>query len=83
MLDTPMAEMPVVSLADQAADPEGFAREFGRSFERFGFAMVADHGIDQRLIDRAWTMTQAFFALPEDEKRKFFVEGGGLSLIHI
>ncbi len=77
MLDTPRAEMPVVSLADQAADPEGFAREFGRSFERFGFAMVTDHGIDQGLIDRAWAMTEAFFALPEDQKRAYFVEGGG------
>src|SRR3546814_1602872 len=69
MLDTPAAHVPTLSLADQARDPDGFAAAFGRSFERFGFAIVADHGIGQRLIDRAWALTEALFALPEDEKR--------------
>jgi isopenicillin N synthase-like dioxygenase len=49
----------------------------GGSFERFGFAMVADHGIPQELIDRAWAMTKAFFDLPEEVKRGYFVAGGG------
>ena len=77
MATTVLDEMPLVSMADQAADPEGFAQAFGRSFQRFGFAMVADHGVPQGLIDRAWAMTKAFFDLPEAEKRAYFVEGGG------
>ena len=77
MSDTLLAEVPLISMKDQAADPEGFAREFGRSFQRFGFAMVSDHGVPQDVVDRAWAMTKAFFALPEDEKRRYFVEGGG------
>jgi isopenicillin N synthase-like dioxygenase len=77
MLDTPLAEVPLVSMKDQASDPDGFAQKFGRSFERFGFAMIADHGVPQHLIDRAWEMTKAFFALPEAEKRGYFIEGGG------
>lgn len=77
MPDTVLAEVPLVSLADQARDPEGFAAALGGSFERFGFAMVSDHGIPQDLIDRAWTMTKAFFDLPEDVKRRYFVAGGG------
>jgi isopenicillin N synthase-like dioxygenase len=77
MLDPPLAEVPLVSMKGQAEDPDGFAQAFGRSFERFGFAMVADHGVPQELIDRAWRMTEAFFALPEEEKRGYFVEGGG------
>ncbi len=40
MLDT-LAEIPALSLADQQSDPDGFAQEFGRSFQRFGFAVVA------------------------------------------
>ncbi|MDT8759839.1 isopenicillin N synthase family oxygenase [Sphingomonas psychrotolerans] len=76
MLDT-LAEIPALSLADQQSDPDGFAREFGRSFQRFGFAVVRDHGIPAELIDRAWAMTKAFFDLPEEEKRGYFVEGGG------
>jgi isopenicillin N synthase-like dioxygenase len=76
MLDT-LAEIPALSLADQQSDPEGFAQEFGRSFQRFGFAVVRDHGIPAELIERAWAMTKAFFDLPEDVKRRYFVEGGG------
>ena len=77
MPDTLLAEVPLVSLADQARDPDGFAAALGGSFERFGFAMVSDHGVPQPLIDRAWAMTKAFFDLPEAEKRSYFVEGGG------
>jgi isopenicillin N synthase-like dioxygenase len=76
MLDT-LAEIPALSLADQQSDPEGFAQAFGQSFQRFGFAVVRDHGIPADLIERAWAMTKAFFDLPEDVKRGYFVEGGG------
>jgi isopenicillin N synthase-like dioxygenase len=77
MLDTPAAQVPTLSLTQQAADPDGFATAFGGSFERFGFAIVADHGIDQALIDRAWELTEELFKLPEAEKRGYHVPGGG------
>ncbi|MFL9839555.1 2-oxoglutarate and iron-dependent oxygenase domain-containing protein [Sphingomonas sp. ST-64] len=77
MPDRLLAEVPLVSLADQAGDPQGFAAALGGSFERFGFAMVRDHGIPQDLVDRAWAMTEAFFARPEAEKRGYLVTGGG------
>lgn len=54
-----------------------FAQDFGASFERFGFAMIADHGIDPALIDRAWDKAKAFFALPEEIKQSYFIPGGG------
>ncbi|NTS64712.1 isopenicillin N synthase family oxygenase [Sphingomonas sp. HHU CXW] len=77
MLDTPSAQVPTLSLADQARDPQGFAAALGGSFERFGFAIVADHGVPQDLIDRAWNETQQLFALPEEEKRGYHVPGAG------
>jgi len=70
-------EVPLVSMAEQANDPEGFAQKFGQSFRRFGFAMVADHGVPQELIDRAWAKTKEFFALSEEEKRQYHIPGGG------
>jgi isopenicillin N synthase-like dioxygenase len=66
--------LPVLSLADDAAR---FAQEIGDSFKSFGFALVRDHGIDQGLIDQAWRLTAAFFALPEAEKRQYYIEGIG------
>lgn len=82
MLDTPTApsqaaQVPPLSLNDEAADPAAFAAALGGSFERFGFAVVSDHGVPADLIARAWAMTEAFFALPEDTKRAYFAPGGG------
>ena len=77
MLDTPAAQVPPLSLADEAADPDAFAAALGGSFERFGFAVISDHGVPQELIDRAWALTEALFRLPDEEKRGYFVEGGG------
>ena len=66
-----------VSLADADKDPQGFAQEIGRSFVDYGFAVIRDHGIPQELIDRAEEKSKQFFALPEEVKRKYHIEGGG------
>jgi len=66
-----------VSLADSLRDPEGFAAELGKSFETYGFAIIADHGIPADLIARAEDKAKAFFALPEAGKRGYHIAGGG------
>lgn len=66
-----------VSLNDADLDPDGFASKLGRSFVEYGFAIISDHGIREDLIRRAEGKAKAFFALPEDVKRKYFVAGGG------
>jgi isopenicillin N synthase-like dioxygenase len=69
--------VPTLSLALAETDSDGFAQQFGQSFEAFGFAIVADHGIAPELIARAWAMTAAFFALPVETKRQYLVPGTG------
>ncbi len=64
--------LPILSLADAE---DAFARQIGESFERFGFAMVRDHGLDSGLIAHGWELTRAFFAQPEEEKRRYHVAG--------
>lgn len=66
-----------VSLKDADRDPETFAQKLGRSFEEYGFAIIADHGIPDVLIHRAEDKAKAFFALPEDVKSKYLIPGGG------
>jgi isopenicillin N synthase-like dioxygenase len=66
-----------VSLKDAESDPDRFAQRLGRSFEDYGFAIIADHGIPDALIERAEKKAKAFFALPEAVKRKYLIEGGG------
>ena len=70
-------EIASVSLKDAERDPDGFARKLGRSFEDYGFAIIADHGISDELIHRAEEKAKAFFALSEEVKRKYLIEGGG------
>ena len=74
---TTLTAVPPLSLSRAADDPERFAQDFGGSFHRFGFAIVADHGIDQGLIDRAWAATKAFFAQPTEAKMPYKSPKGG------
>ncbi len=66
-----------VSLLESGRDPVAFSAELGRSFERYGFAIIADHGIPASLIARAEEKAKQFFALPEEVKRKYHIAGGG------
>ena len=65
----PLAEVPVISLAD---DPARLGDALGASFRGFGFAMVRDHAIDPGLIAEGWRLTRAFFALPDSAKQCYF-----------
>jgi isopenicillin N synthase-like dioxygenase len=66
-----------VSLDDADRDPDRFSQELGRSFEEYGFAIIADHGIPNELIHRAEEKAKAFFALPDQVKRGYHLAGGG------
>ena len=72
-----LKSVPTLSLSRQASDPEGFAQAFGESFQTFGFAVIADHGIDPALIEKSWALTRAFFALPVEIKMKYVLPGMG------
>jgi len=65
-----------VSLRLEASEPEAFAAALGASFARHGFAVVGDHGLDPAGVERLLSDMRAFFALPEAEKRRVFIEGG-------
>ena len=74
-LDRPA--VPTLSLADEARDPAGFARALGASFEQYGFAIVSDHGVPADVIAEAEAEATAFFALPDDVKRRYHRPGTG------
>jgi isopenicillin N synthase-like dioxygenase len=66
-----------VSLDAADRDPQNFAQELGRSFEDYGFAIIANHGIPDELIQRAEEKAKAFFALPDEAKRRYQLAGTG------
>ncbi len=67
--------IPPVSFTLYDADFDRFSAELGASFERYGFAVVGDHGLPQAVVDAALADTKAFFALPTDEKMETRVAG--------
>jgi isopenicillin N synthase-like dioxygenase len=66
-----------VSYARCAHDFDGFAHDLGASFRRWGFAVICDHGLDEAAIARALNAAKAFFALPDDVKRRWHAPGTG------
>jgi isopenicillin N synthase-like dioxygenase len=64
-----------VSFRLYGADFAAFAAALGRSFARYGFAVISDHGLDQARIDAAIADAKAFFALPEDVKLRYKLPG--------
>jgi isopenicillin N synthase-like dioxygenase len=66
-----------LSLPRAEQEPAGFAKGLGAAFERHGFAIVSDHGIPAALIARADAAARRLFALPEVEKRRWHLPGGG------
>ncbi len=78
MTDTLLADnIASVSLKDAEADPDRFAQRLGQSFETYGFAIIADHGIPAELIQEAEAKAKSFFALPDEVKRSYAIAGGG------
>ncbi len=70
--------MPItpVSLKTYDSDFDGFAGALGAAFERYGFAVVGDHGLPQPMLDAALEQAKALFALPEAQKLAYAVPGG-------
>jgi len=66
-----------VSFTLYTRDFDAFAAALGASFERYGFAIVSDHDLNQQNIDAALDDAKAFFALPDAVKRAHVSGKGG------
>jgi isopenicillin N synthase-like dioxygenase len=69
-LNLPNAITPV-SYTLVERDFDAFTQALGASFARWGFAVLADHGLPQAQVDAALAETKAFFALPEATKLRY------------
>jgi isopenicillin N synthase-like dioxygenase len=67
----------VPTLDASQAESAPFAQDISAAYEEFGFVIIENHGIDKQLIDRCLACFRRFFALPEAEKLRYRVPGGG------
>ena len=69
--------IPVLDLKDFSSDEgstqEAFVAALGDALADLGFFALVNHGIEQRLIDTAYSAAEAFFALPESTKLKYAI----------
>lgn len=71
--------IPLVSLSDfTGGDPTArmaFVESLIQAFRDIGFVGVINHGIDPVLIRKFYEVSATFFALPEEQKRKYEIPG--------
>ncbi len=54
---------------------KSFSKQLGDTFSGIGFAIVANHGVPQEIIDGAYSAFERFYALPDEVKRKYEIPG--------
>jgi isopenicillin N synthase-like dioxygenase len=71
----PQQTIPVVDLEHylhgSAAQREKFIIDLGDALKDCGFFALQGHGVDHSLIEKAYKLSEAFFDLPEDTKKKY------------
>lgn len=76
-----MTNIPSVDLADfLSEDPirkQRFVDQIGSAYEEIGFVSLKNHFLDQELVDQLYKEVKAFFALPEQTKQQYEIEGLG------
>ena len=71
------ARIPTLGITRFDTDREAFVAELGAAYREWGFAGISNHGISQELIDNAYAAFRAFYALPEETKKKYHLAGQG------
>ncbi|MDX3775692.1 2-oxoglutarate and iron-dependent oxygenase domain-containing protein [Chromatiaceae bacterium AAb-1] len=69
--------VPTLDITCFETDKAAFVQEIGAAYTEFGFCGISNHGIPDQVIADAYTVLKAFFALPADVKKKYFLDGKG------
>ena len=71
---TEFSEIPIIDAAGLAKGPgdtlAGLAKAFRRAYSETGFAYLVNHGVGQDLIQKVFTASSRFHALPLDVKNR-------------
>ena len=72
-----MSQIPTLDIRRFDSDRDAFVAELGAAYREWGFCGINGHGISDELINGAYGVFKAFFALPDEVKKKYHVPGGG------
>lgn len=71
------AGVPTLDMHEWETDKDTFVEKLGAAYAEFGFCGLKNHGVDDQIIDNAYRVFKEFFALPNEVKAQYYVEGGG------
>ncbi|MDQ1124771.1 isopenicillin N synthase family dioxygenase [Microbacterium trichothecenolyticum] len=77
-----MINIPTIDLAVARSGADGrrqIARQIDEANRHVGFLLLVNHGIPMELLDRLYSVTEAFFDLPDEVKRRYDVGGKATS----
>ncbi len=73
-----LTEIPTLDISQFASDKAAFVEKIGEAYKQFGFCGISGHDLPDDLMQKAFSVTQAFFALPTEVKQRYFIaEQGG------
>ncbi|MGB6151195.1 MAG: 2-oxoglutarate and iron-dependent oxygenase domain-containing protein [Pricia sp.] len=76
-----MSAIPSVDLQDFLSDhpqkKEKFIEDIGSAFEDIGFVALSGHFLSKELVDKLYSEIKAFFALDQEKKDAYEIEGIG------
>lgn len=58
-------------LQGSEAERKQFIADFGKAYEEVGFVTVKNHGIPQELVNKFYQLTEQFFSMNTDTKKKY------------
>ncbi|MGP9822383.1 isopenicillin N synthase family dioxygenase [Salinarimonas sp. NSM] len=69
-------EIPVIDLTDFDARREEITNQLWQAATEVGFFQLAHHGLDVTKVRNAFALSEAFFALPAEQKQRFPLKEG-------
>ena len=69
--------VPTLDLNRLESDKQAFIKDLGEAYEKFGFCGVRNHGIDDSVVENAYSELKKFFAQPVDVKARYHQPGQG------
>ena len=73
----PMSAIPTLDIQRYDTDRAAFVNELGKAYTEYGFCCIRGHDIPQARISDAYKAFETFFALPEETKRQYHLQGTG------
>ncbi len=72
-----LTHIPTIDVSLFDSDKAAFVAKVGEAYKQFGFCGFSNHGVSDELVEKAFALTRAFFALDEQTKKQYLIPNQG------